>query len=867
MQFWVDLLDNSLARIGYGPITTATQWTSTARLDRAGSFSFTMPAADPMAAYLDYEVIARCYGLVNGAVQCLGSGIISSIELASGQPDMLTVSGDDMLRELTYLPVRSDGVDAELAINELVEHAYGAMAWDETHEDGAPDEYGRQGYTHELHYVTAPCEIHTTANQGGFYLGFDRHCTAVDFVLTNADPGGGAGTRWEYWSSQLDGAWARLEGIVDTTAVTEDYVYPLAQSGRLSYNDMPDWIKCTLDGDTEERYWIRLYWPSSIPATIYMTSVQPWAIYPTKKSIQTIIGKAPAGWSLNTTDGYDETKQAIYSSLSDESVLEAAVKIAEATGEHFRAGEGREVVWLQDDNPNSGIRCIGPSDVVAAEQYSDLAFIISLRRTGDSYERVTGVYPRGGGIGSGAALTIANSTETHAGYTVDTATNHVYATGRTIAIDRPMDWTDIVPLTGSADDIEMAANTLLQKAIAYLNDHSAPQYSYNITVAHCEQRLYPGETVRVAYRRVVGAYVATNIDADLYLLEVQTQIDNSGIRTVAMQAATVKRWARSEGEAVARLLRQTRDTTRRRQLINGDDVRSAINGLPNTALMSLGGGIAGWRKVSAASIQVPVDSVTGAVAKVSATLDANGYPQVEMVPLEGTDLPAIAHSDLTGIGADDHHDQAHAHDGVDGSGTVAHSATTGIGADDHHAQDHASEHITGGGDIIPDAESGGDSGLMSGASLAALEALVASTGIAARAYNSGALTISNNSLTWLTFSSTRDNSTDGMHSTSSNTGRLTAPVAGWYLITAAIRWASNATGVRQLYLRANGSTYIDTVNQDAVGTTNTRQTIATLYYLAANEYVEAAVYQNSGGNLDVDASAAISPEFAMARIA
>ena len=59
-----------------------------------------------------------------------------------------------------------------------------------------------------------------------------------------------------------------------------------------------------------------------------------------------------------------------------------------------------------------------------------------------------------------------------------------------------------------------------------------------------------------------------------------------------------------------------------------------------------------------------------------------------------------SHASTTGQTADDHHAQSHAHDGVDGSGTVAHSATTGQGVNDHHAQDHASRHSDGGADEI-----------------------------------------------------------------------------------------------------------------------------------------------------------------------
>ena len=50
------------------------------------------------------------------------------------------------------------------------------------------------------------------------------------------------------------------------------------------------------------------------------------------------------------------------------------------------------------------------------------------------------------------------------------------------------------------------------------------------------------------------------------------------------------------------------------------------------------------------------------------------------------EVNALPHSELSGITTDDHHAKSHAHDGVDGSGTVAHADLTGITADDHHTK-------------------------------------------------------------------------------------------------------------------------------------------------------------------------------------
>ncbi len=65
------------------------------------------------------------------------------------------------------------------------------------------------------------------------------------------------------------------------------------------------------------------------------------------------------------------------------------------------------------------------------------------------------------------------------------------------------------------------------------------------------------------------------------------------------------------------------------------------------------------------------------------------------------------HGDLGGVASDQHHSQSHAHDGVDGSGTVAHGDLTGVGSDQHHAKAHKDEHKAGGSDTLDHFELGG----------------------------------------------------------------------------------------------------------------------------------------------------------------
>lgn len=134
-----------------------------------------------------------------------------------------------------------------------------------------------------------------------------------------------------------------------------------------------------------------------------------------------------------------------------------------------------------------------------------------------------------------------------------------------------------------------------------------------------------------------------------------------------------------------------------------------------------------------------------------------------------------------------------------------------------------------------------------------------------RVRNTAALTIANGTLTTLTFDAERHDNAS-IHSTSSNNSRLVVP-AGWggvWLISANIEWAANAAGHRAVVLLVNGADRIADESKLSIGAIVMGQRVGgDQYKLAAGDYVEVQVYQNSGGNLNVDASAKYSPEFAM----
>jgi hypothetical protein len=134
----------------------------------------------------------------------------------------------------------------------------------------------------------------------------------------------------------------------------------------------------------------------------------------------------------------------------------------------------------------------------------------------------------------------------------------------------------------------------------------------------------------------------------------------------------------------------------------------------------------------------------------------------------------------------------------------------------------------------------------------------------ARVFNSAAITLTTAVEATLTFDSERfDNGS--LHSTSANTGRLTAPITGLYLIGCHVEIAANAAGARYVAFRVNGATFIGYNVQPGSAAGNALP-LQSLYQLAATDYVEVRAFQNSGGNLNVTQVANATPEFWMVRL-
>ncbi len=109
MRFWIEISSATGTRTGR--VDNALYWRHTARLDRAGTFEFAIPAADAKSTLIVNQQRVFCYGLVNGVITEIGAGIVERIvtKQSGSSPAVTVVSGDDILRELAIHRVIAGG--------------------------------------------------------------------------------------------------------------------------------------------------------------------------------------------------------------------------------------------------------------------------------------------------------------------------------------------------------------------------------------------------------------------------------------------------------------------------------------------------------------------------------------------------------------------------------------------------------------------------------------------------------------------------------------------------------------------------------------------------------------------------------------
>lgn len=297
-RYWVDIESSAGTRLGSGPIISLTDWTFTARLDAAGSFSFTMPRDDPKADLLQQKRIARCWTYdVNGGKTELGSGIINEVRtyVESTGRAMVSVSGDSRLAELSTRIIRQDTFDEDEYIHPAEVTFAGAQALDV--------------------YDLAVGDTTTFVAHAGGGDAIDIYApykfNRIDFVLSSSSVTTGAG-KIAYFDADSNAIeFQTALSFVNTTAVAGAW---FAQSGYMSW-DMDAVSGWELEmgtggpggvGPQYINYHIRI-WPDGLWDDFSVSDISLRHTVPTNDALTTIMSYAPSGWDFDST-GYDENQ-------------------------------------------------------------------------------------------------------------------------------------------------------------------------------------------------------------------------------------------------------------------------------------------------------------------------------------------------------------------------------------------------------------------------------------------------------------------------------------------------------------------------------------------------------------------------------
>jgi len=127
-----------------------------------------------------------------------------------------------------------------------------------------------------------------------------------------------------------------------------------------------------------------------------------------------------------------------------------------------------------------------------------------------------------------------------------------------------------------------------------------------------------------------------------------------------------------------------------------------------------------------------------------------------------------------------------------------------------------------------------------------------STFVGVKAYSSTSQSISNNTVTAVTFWDTEDFDTDAIHSTSSNPSRFTVPAgkSGKWAIQSALLYQSGTAGERRVRIYKNGVFQMDSRVDPNTGGTSVN--VSNVYNLVATDYLEIYAYQNTGVSKNID---------------
>lgn len=281
--------DSNGVRLGAGPIASATGWRHHGEMNRAGSFSFGMPAADPKASHVRAFRWARAWVADGTGLREVGKGRITQrrrVMGPDGQP-MLEVSGPDQVDELADRIVLRAELHEERQMHP-VEVLFGS-----TYATYALDFQPGDTSTSQTNTFAQPV---TVKNRDKF-SSINIHVSTPQ----THDSGGGA----FYSTASGRRPLTVLEETHSAEAPNGSRIW-FDHSGFIRFEPPSDWAP-PAGGFMYEIY---LDGPSPAGYTVFAWS-DVWiggVLAPTDQALAQILAYAP-GWELDTANGYGETQK------------------------------------------------------------------------------------------------------------------------------------------------------------------------------------------------------------------------------------------------------------------------------------------------------------------------------------------------------------------------------------------------------------------------------------------------------------------------------------------------------------------------------------------------------------------------------
>lgn len=260
----------------------------------------------------------------------------------------------------------------------------------------------------------------------------------------------------------------------------------------------------------------------------------------------------PGGWTLTADTA--PPNNSIYFSFSGETCYAAALRLGELTRSHLWMPTARNARYQSTWN-SSGLRAIEAGSAPLAT--NDICFIGELQITEDTYDLISRVIPYGPLIPGSATdhTSLLDTTRVPpSGYTIDLTDLVRDATEATYGrVEEWISYNDIRAEDAAASTITSAANQLYDAAFWELQRRSDLASFYHMNLIYAPTVIEPMQTIRCIFRRAVDGRNVTDIDETLYIMGATTTVDVDGLRTTALDVATIDRWPQSDMDSMRKL--------------------------------------------------------------------------------------------------------------------------------------------------------------------------------------------------------------------------------------------------------------------------------------------------------------------------